>query len=206
MQYTVLNIETAANPAYKGPQLAKRGEEKPGLSPITGRIVAVGLMDKEQSVTLVALDPNREREIVGKAIEALHLPGDFNNPRTTIVTFNGKLFDLPFLAVRACVHEIKHNFAPWLERYTNFHLDVYDILNCRRTPAKGSLKHWCHTFGVTMQEGDGEDMQTWVDEGNLDAIIAHNQSTLKATDEIFRKIAFPLAGISLTPKGPGLSL
>lgn len=191
MDYTVINIETAANPDYKGPQLAKRGEEKPGLSPITGRIIAIGYMKNGIPQTISKED---ERTLVGDAIELFHIA---NGGMNTLVTFNGKLFDLPFITMRAAIHGIKHNFAPWLERYSNHHLDVYELVNCWKYPAKGTLRHWAHAFGVTMQEGSGEEMQGWWDARDYPSICLHNQSTLKATDEIFRRIAYPLLGIQL---------
>lgn len=190
MDYTVINIETAANPDYKGPQLAKRGEEKPGLSPITGKVIAFGY--KRNGGALETFTDSSEKAVITTAASIFNI-----SKVATVITFNGKQFDVPFLAVRAAVLGVKFNFASVLRRYSDEHIDVYEVLNSYRTPAKGSLKHWCHTFGVTMQEGDGEDMQTWYDTQNYEAIKAHNQSTLKATDEIFRRIAFPLLGIKL---------
>src|SRR3989338_6821811 len=115
-----------------------------GFSPLTGQIVAIGVLDydKNQGVVYfqapgenlkefqegdITFKPSTEKEMLENFWKGA---GKYNE----FITFNGRSFDAPFLAVRSAVHKIKATKDLMSNRYLSSqkfgatHIDLFDQL------------------------------------------------------------------------------
>lgn len=173
-----LDIETFETPIH--PSVADflrtrhEGEiDKLALSPLTGCVIAVSVADTrpKQPVrvftwgvpTRLTVRPGieldtfaSEKEMLQEVWDLLTVLVDGKKP---IVTFNGRSFDVPFLAVRAAVNGVAAD--PRLIREVRqgpAHIDLRDVVN-----AYGSARFphdfnvLCHALGVPSPKEDGFD-------------------------------------------------
>ena len=143
-----------------------------GFSPLTGQIVAIGVLDydKNQGVVYfqapgenfkefqegnVTFKPCLEKEMLENFWKGAEKYNEF-------ITFNGRGFDAPFLAVRSAVHKIKATKDLMSNRYLNsqkfgaVHIDLFDQLTFYgATRRKGGLHLWCRAFGITSPKAQG---------------------------------------------------
>lgn len=159
------------------------------LSPRLGRIVAAGVhySDLEDSPPIVACDVNEANETKIVEFAMRHLM-----EHRTVATFNGHLFDLPYLFVRAAILgvPVPVRAAAYLRRYTTDpHVDCRMILSNWNTSAEGKLDDWCAAFGIECDDPTtGADVGDMVDRGDEQGIIAHCQKDLVKTGKLTQKI------------------
>jgi len=231
MQYLILDIETAPRPDadtdaayaeadrqppanYKNPEaIAKWHEadrakwrETLGLSPATGRVVAVGT----QLVTIT--DRGSVNGGLAMTLEASGLRhcgdlpewhlldytmNDLRNVLKTggaVVTFNGKAFDLPFLALRCAAMDIPLSYRPSQlhKKYaTAQHLDLYEIIT-----GGGSTRFSGHGLTALASSwqlgvepfGSGADVARWVEAGDLDSVAKHLTADVEMTTALLLRL------------------
>ena len=143
-----------------------------GFSPLTGQIVAIGVLDydKNQGVVYfqapgenfkefqednITFKPCAEKEMLENFWKGAEKYNEF-------ITFNGRSFDAPFLAVRSAVHKIKATKDLMSNRYLNSqkfgatHIDLFDQLTFYgASRRKGGLHLWCRAFGITSPKAQG---------------------------------------------------
>ena len=126
-------------------------KERLGLYPLTGGIVAVGLLNPESQegrVYFQAADSQiksvkkdraeliplkSEREILVKFWETVR-------QYTRIITFNGRAFDCPFLITRSAANKVKASKNLMPNRYNpKEHLDLFDQLSFFGSVRKNSV-------------------------------------------------------------------
>jgi hypothetical protein len=183
-----------------------------GFSPLTGFIVAIGMLDCEIEKATVyyhageASGDLAEGETVFKAFdEKTMLEKFWQGIRTyqNIVTFNGRTFDVPFLMVRSAVHGVKPSVDLMSNRYLESqrgackHIDLLDQLTfygaVRR---KGNLHLWSRAFGIHSPKADGvsgEDVARLFRERKFLDIARYNVGDLRATWQLYRAWADYLA-------------
>lgn len=178
-----------------------------GFSPLTGEIVAIGVLDGEKDKGAVYFqspgdtkgvfeedgykhDPLSEQEMLQKF-------WDIVAKYDTFVTFNGRGFDVPFLMVRSAIHGIRPSKNLMANRYLNYqpgnarHIDLLDQLSfygaLRR---KGSLHLWTRAFGIESPKAQGvsgDDVAALFKEKRFEDIARYNARDLKATLALYRK-------------------
>ena len=176
-----------------------------GFSPLTGQIVAIGVLDydKNQGVVYfqapgenlkefqednITFKPCSEKEMLENFWKGAEKYNEF-------ITFNGRSFDAPFLAVRSAVHKIKTSKDLMSNRYLNSqrfgatHIDLFDQLTfygaVRR---KGGLHLWCRAFGITSPKAQGvtgDDVAQLFKEKKYKEIARYNVGDLNATKELY---------------------
>ena len=182
-------------------------EDGLGFSPLTGQIVAIGVLDAEREKAAVYYQPSGEgKEIIeeeGCKYEALSekdmLTKFWGIARQydTFVTFNGRSFDVPFLWTRSAVHGVKPTKNLMANRYLSSqpwnakHVDLFDQLSfygsVRR---KGSLHLWTRAFGIESPKSQGvtgDDVRGLFKEGRYQDIARYNARDLRATFELYRR-------------------
>ncbi len=145
-----------------------------GFSPLTGEVVAIGVLNPEtEKGAVYFLDPQNKLEKQEKN-DAQYLPfksekellrsfWDASAHYDQFITFNGRGFDAPFLMIRSAVNKIKPTKNLMTYRYeseqygkTITHLDLLDRLTffgaVRR---KGNLHMWCKAFGIESPKSKG---------------------------------------------------
>ena len=176
-----------------------------GFSLLTGQIVAIGVLDydKNQGVVYfqapgenfkefqeenITFKPCTEKEMLENLWKGSEKYNEF-------ITFNGRGFDAPFLAVRSAVHKIKVSKDLMSNRYLSSqrfgatHIDLFDQLTfygaVRR---KGGLHLWCRAFGITSPKAQGvtgDDVAQLFKEKKYKEIARYNVGDLNATKELY---------------------
>ncbi|MES2748942.1 MAG: ribonuclease H-like domain-containing protein [Patescibacteria group bacterium] len=141
-----------------------------GLSPFTGRIVALGVYDLERAHGAVYYvgTGGESDEVVGDFIlknrsEASLLEEFWEGAREydTFVTFNGRAFAMPYIIHRSLSHGIQPTQELMKYRYLTqqsmpYHIDVLDELTwygaMRNRP---TLHLLCRSYGITSPNLDG---------------------------------------------------
>lgn len=178
-----------------------------GFSPLTGEIVAIGILDREKdkgAVYYQAPDLDlAEQEEDGIKLKALTekemLESFWRGCRKydTFVTFNGRAFDVPFLLARSAIHGIRPSVDLMRGRYLyqqapeSRHIDLLDQLSyygaVRR---KGNLHLWCRAFGIQSPKVGGvtgDDVSALFRDGKFLDIAKYNIGDLRATRELYER-------------------
>lgn len=172
-----------------------------GFSPLTGQIVAIGVMDVETEKGAVyyqspgkTLEEDFEKIKLKTMSEPEMLEQFWSVAKrcSECISFNGRAFDVPFLMVRSAIHKIRVPVNLMPPRYSSnaIHIDLMDQLtfygSVRR---KGNLHMWCRAFGITSPKADGvtgDDVGRLFQEKKYQKIAEYNVGDLKATRELYR--------------------
>ena len=173
-----------------------------GFSPLTGHIVAIGILNPDTGKGAVHFQapesnlktveendvqyvPSTEKEILENFWEVIRYYDQY-------VTFNGRAFDCPYIMIRSAILGIKpsRNMMPY--RYsTEAHIDLLDQLSfygaVRR---RGNLHLWCQAFGITSPKDkgvSGDDVARLFKEKEFLNIARYCFDDIKATAELFRR-------------------
>ncbi len=137
-----------------------------GFYPLTAQVVAIGMLDVQLNEGAVYFQNGGQYEkfqeenvvfISGDEKEILVHFWNQLNRYEQLITFNGRIFDCPFLMLRSAMQHIRvpKNLLPY--RYNNsYHIDLADQLTffdaLRR---KFSLHIWCKSFGIKSPKEEG---------------------------------------------------
>ncbi len=177
----------------------KAAKEGLSFSPLTGEIVAIGMLNPDTNRGAVyyqspgiAQEPLDEEGIEYVAdTEAGILLKFWEAVRhyDQIITFNGRGFDAPFLILRSAIHKIQPTKELMPSRYNLSHCDLIDVLtfygSVRR---KFSLHMWCKAFGIKSpkEEGvTGHEVPDLFKEEQYLTIARYCVGDLYATKELF---------------------
>ena len=156
------------------PEDAEAVKEGLGFSPLTGQVVAIGVLNPETAKGAVYLfDPDGKLEkkedgnvqyIPHKSEkELLKSFWDASAHYDQFITFNGRGFDAPYLMIRSAINKIKPAKNLMTYRYesdqygkTITHLDLLDRLTFfGAVKRKGNLHMWCQAFGIESPKAKG---------------------------------------------------
>lgn len=178
-----------------------------GFSPVTGEIVAIGVLDYEKNEGAVyfqapgeKISEFKEESIKFKQMtEAQMLENFWQGAKNyqEFITFNGRGFDVPFLMVRSAVHGIRPSKDLMSNRYLSSqrfgasHIDLQDQLTfygaLRR---KGGLHLWARAFGIKSPKAEGikgEDVGRLFKEKKYLEIAKYNVGDLYATRDLYSR-------------------
>ena len=176
-----------------------------GFSPLTGQIVAIGVLDYDKNQGVVYFQAPgenfkefQEENITFKPCTEKEMLENFwkgSEKYNEFITFNGRGFDAPFLAVRSAVHKIKSSKDLMSNRYLSSqrfgatHIDLFDQLTFYgATRRKGGLHLWCRAFGITSPKAQGvtgDDVAQLFKEKKYKEIAKYNVGDLMATKELY---------------------
>jgi len=174
--------------------------EEMGFSPLTGRIVTIGILNPEtgkgaayyqkqkdeveEEVENYLLVPcANEKEILKRFWEAATHYDQF-------ITFNGHAFDCPFVTIRSAALKIKPTVNLIQNRYYERpHLDLFDKLtNYGAVRFKRSLHMWCQAFGIASPKDKGitgHDVAQYYKDSRCREIALYCVGDLKATATLY---------------------
>lgn len=177
-----------------------------GFSPLTGEIVAIGVLDYEKNQGAVyyqtsgetiaereeenfKFKPVGEKEMLEKFWEGAMHYDEF-------ISFNGRGFDVPFLMVRSAIYGLRPSKDLMSNRYLNLqkysakHIDLLDQLSfygaVRR---RGNLHLWTRAFGIRSpkEEGvTGDQVGELFRQKKFLAIARYNAGDLRATRDLYQ--------------------
>lgn len=186
---------------------ATRKEMEPaavmGMSPFFGKVVslAVGDGDAEpggdDEVAVLAVPPDgvvldpcppwlrpmTEPELL-RAFWALAGRAE------TVVTFNGRGFDVPFLVTRSLVHGIPARVDLLSQRFAlRPHLDLFELLTQRgRGPSKLDVVCWALGIESPKEVMDGSMVAPAYERGEIVRIAEYNAHDVRATASVYRRV------------------
>ncbi len=176
-----------------------------GFSPLTGKIVAIGLYDVERSQGVVYYTGDgtehdiEYNEFILKSRSEREMLEDFwegAKSYDTFVTFNGRGFDAPFLNIRTAVHGMRPTRDLMDGRYLYQqkvvrHVDLQDQMTyygaMQRRP---SLHLFCRAFGIEspkMEGVTGDDVAELFRMKKFRDIALYNARDVIATTELYKK-------------------
>lgn len=142
-------------------------EDSLSFYPLTAQIVAIAMMDartEEGAVYFQDASAASSKFTQGKF--HFHPLGEQEMLRffwkklgcySSFVTFNGRMFDCPFIMVRSAVHglRVQRNLVPY--RFAaNEHIDLADQFSFYGASAKKFPLHmWCRAFGIPSPKESG---------------------------------------------------
>lgn len=176
-----------------------------GFSPLTGEIVAIGVLDCEKNKGVVYFQSPGEdmKEIEENGIkykpmsEKEMLESFWNGAKNyeEFVSFNGRAFDVPFLMVRSAIHSIRPTKDLMSNRYVNSqkfaskHIDLLDQLTFYgAVRKKGNLHLWSRAFGIESPKAQGitgDDVSRLFKEKKFLDIAKYNVGDLMATKKLY---------------------
>lgn len=184
----------------------KELKEGMGLSPLTGFIVAIGVYDTEKEKGAVYYDnrgersePRDEGEIKYEAMSEKEMLEQFWKVASVcneFVSFNGRGFDAPFLAIRSLVHGVKPSKDLMSNRYLSLqrgcaHIDLMDQLTFYGAARfKKSLHLFCRALGIKSPKASGttgDDVATLYAEKRFLDIAHYNAGDLFATAALYKR-------------------
>lgn len=189
--------------AYEKELSAIKGEMP--LSPLTGEIVSLGLLDYHKKRGLVLYQaPGKtpedvvEGEITYRAMDEKKMLQVFWKMALEydqFITFNGRSFDIPFLLLRSVAHKVRPTKDLMRGRYLYqqaahaAHIDLYDQFSFYgAVRKKGSMHLHTRAFGIESPKAggvDGGDVGGLFREGKYLDIAKYNGRDLFATSALF---------------------
>lgn len=178
-----------------------------GFSPLTGEIVAIGMVSSDADVGAVYFqapgmpsvdfEENGIKYKVMNEKEMLEAFWKIVQRYDGIVSFNGRSFDVPYLVVRSAIHGIKPSRDFMGNRYLQYqkteskHIDLYDQLSFYgATRMKGSLHLWCRAFGIESPKTEGvtgDDVTKLFAEKQYETIARYNMRDIISTKKLYKK-------------------
>ena len=176
-----------------------------GFSPLTGQIVAIGMLDYEKNKSAVYFQAPGEEHgnfeedgvMYKQMAEAEMLEAFWRvcENYDQFVTFNGRGFDAPYLAIRSAIHKIRPSKDLMSNRYVTSqkfgtkHFDLQDLFTYYGSVMKRPSLHLaCRAFGITSPkiEGvDGDDVTRLFAEKKFLDIARYNVRDIVATKELY---------------------
>jgi hypothetical protein len=176
-----------------------------GFSPLTGQIVAIGILDAEknngavyfQSPDIVVQEFTEEniKYVPLSEKEILERFWAVSKNYDQFITYNGRAFDIPYIIVRSAVHKIRPSKDLMSNRYLNSqrgaqHIDLLDQLSFYgAVRKKGSLHLWCRAFGITSPKAQGvtgDDVAALFKNKQYLDIARYNVGDLYATRDVLK--------------------
>lgn len=176
-----------------------------GFSPLTGEIVAIGILDYEKNRGVVyfqapgqKINEFEEANIKFKPMTEKEMLKNFwkgVEEYREFISFNGRSFDAPFLMIRSAIHKVKPTKNLMSNRYLRSqdvnakHIDLLDQLTFYGTVRKrGGLHLHARAFGIKSPKAEGvtgDDVSTLFKKKKFKEIARYNAGDLQATKELY---------------------
>ena len=220
MKKLVIDIETVGVPweehdsyvreyLIKGMNEAEAEEEKRrgALSPFTGRIVAIGVVNAETGRSCAMYEVPGQTEVVtrkdgdrtmisGSERQILEKFWDYLGREDRFISFNGRQFDGPFLMIRSAIRGVTPKRDLVGNRY-RFHpnCDLREVLNFNGTlnwrQMRFNLDLACKSFGIVSSKAEGMDgraVENLYRAGRYEDIATYCLEDVRATCELYLKL------------------
>jgi DNA polymerase elongation subunit (family B) len=178
-----------------------------GFSPLTGEIVAIGILDyyKNEGAVYYQAPGQDNKELKEDGIlfkqmdeeTMLRKFWELAERYQVFITFNGRAFDMPFLITRSAIRGVRPTKDLMRGRYLYqnnpdaLHIDLAEQLSFYgATRRKGSLHLWSRAFGIPSPKSSGvtgDDVGPLFKKGKFLDIARYNVGDIRATRELYAK-------------------
>lgn len=178
-----------------------------GFSPLTGQIVAIGVLDAHKNEGAVYYQAPGQRNaelkedgITFKQMTEVEMIRQFwklAEHYQVFITFNGRAFDMPFLMIRSAILGVRPTKDLMRGRYLYqnnpeaLHIDLAEQLSFYgATRRKGSLHLWSRAFGIPSPKSGGvtgDDVGPLFKKKKFLEIAKYNVGDIRATRELYFK-------------------
>jgi hypothetical protein len=141
------------------------------------------------------IGPDLEKCVLLDAFDMLHKA---RAKDMTIVSFNGKEFDLPLLRARAAILKLDVPRLAWsgtrglLYPFSDdTHCDIRLLLNHGDRRASGTLQVWAEAFGIHAEE-HGADVCAWVQAGDWASLRRYGEVEATTLVEFYERLRLVL--------------
>lgn len=176
-------------------------KEMLGVSPLTGRIVVIAVLNPETNKGAAYYQRQNDKDIEEEKNGYLMVPckdekeilerfWELATHYDQFITFNGHSFDCPFIMIRSAIHKVKPTVQLMGYRYNDKpHLDIYDkITNYGAVRFKRSLHLWCQAFGIESPKEDdinGHEVGHYFKEGRCREIAEYCVRDIVSTAKLY---------------------
>jgi len=186
------------------PDLRGKKEEEAirylSLYPLTAKVVAIGMLNTETEHSMVLYESDKEEEWESEDGEVkyqsfserellIHF-WDFVKKVDSVITFNGRNFDIPFLMMRSAILRIKPSRNFIKKRYDNrAHIDLLDRFTNYGITKKFNLDFYCNAFGIESPKSHGVtgvDVKELYEAGRIKEIATYCNHDVTATFELYK--------------------
>jgi hypothetical protein len=197
--YLILDIETIPDPELYTPPEAANGVERPFPPLYACRPIVLGVLWLDETLAVKRIGT------IGEGKDEAGMMGDFADFmakwRPHVVTWNGRGFDLPVLALRALRFGLDFHWYYRGEGYRyrfseEGHLDLGDVLSDHGAARMTSLDGAARLIGLPGKVGvDGSQVEGLFHAGQLDALRAYCLSDVAQTAFLFLRYRLVAGGI-----------
>ncbi|MFO7445185.1 MAG: ribonuclease H-like domain-containing protein [Ignavibacteriaceae bacterium] len=170
------------------------------LYPFTASIVAIGIYDVNKEKSFVYYESesaeeffSEEKNVHYKGLsESKMLESFWRIVEVTdqVITFNGKIFDAPFVMLRSALNKIKPSKNLIGKRFdSTFHLDLLEQLTYSGLIRKFNLDFYCHAFGIQSPKSkgiSGMDVKNLYEAGRIKDIAVYCGDDIYATYQLYK--------------------
>lgn len=187
--FLVIDIETVPDSdLYTAPEVAA-GVERPFPPLYAHRPIVLGVLLLDDKLQF------RRLGVIGEGKDELATLRDFasyvDEKRPHLVTYNGRAFDLPVLAMRCMRFGVSLPFyfqdKDYRYRYSDYgHLDLFDAISDHGAARIGSLDAMARVIGLPGKVGvDGSQVEGLYNAGQLDSVKNYCLSDVVQTTFLF---------------------
>lgn len=187
--YLIIDIETVPDRELYAPPEVQAGVAQPFPPLYAHRPIVLGALLLDERLQF------RRLGVIGEGKDELAMLRDFaayaDDKRPHLVTYNGRSFDLPVLAMRCLRHGVALPFyfqdKDYRYRYSDMgHLDLFDALSDHGAARIGSLDAMARVIGLPGKVGvDGSQVEGLYNAGQLDSIKNYCLSDVVQTTFLF---------------------
>jgi hypothetical protein len=169
------------------------------LYPYTAKVISIGIYDIDKEKSFVYYESEKEEEWAGenqtqyKGLSEKEMLKSFwriVDVVDTVVTFNGRNFDVPFLMIRSAMNKILPTRNLITNRYgTSLHIDLLDQLTFYGLIRKFNLDFYCHAFGIESPKSkgiSGMDVKVLYEAGRIKDIAIYCGEDIYATYQLYK--------------------
>lgn len=215
-EYLFRECEKIADPAARETRRTEL-QQQFSLWPFTAQVVCIAMLNAETArgqVLFTAEDYEEPGEEAGPVefvpcmdeAEMLTAFWDVGRHYDTVVTFNGRGFDVPFMYLRSAVLNVPISRKDWLgyRFQTEPHCDLaeqltfYNVSGREGAARRFNLDFYCKAFGIESPKSHGvtgRDVTTMLSEGRCREIAEYCLRDVKATVLLYQIWKQRLAGI-----------
>jgi uncharacterized protein YprB with RNaseH-like and TPR domain len=170
------------------------------LYPLTAKVVAIGMLNTETENSMVMFESNEKKEWESEESgikycsypegEMLENFWRYVSNVESVITFNGRNFDIPFVMMRSAMLQIKPTRDFISKRYNNkSHIDLLDKFTYYGLTKKFNLDFYCNAFGIDSPKShgvSGMDVKELYKAGKIEEIATYCARDVKATYRLYK--------------------